>query len=438
MRQMLLAIALVGASSAGIASAHAQDLLLARADSLALRGDSLGALRLLDDAVRANATNAVVWHRRGVLAWRMSGAERRTGFMKRDANDSLLALADSSLVLATRYGANSPDYLVDLGRFYLTSNSARVRSRATKLFEQALKAARKSGDSAVISRAADEMGMTWWRRYEDRADRHIYSAVIHNVKDRAFLRDPRSIAYFIDNQTIRAAAQDWSGQEEYLSAWENFAEALHANANNEQALRHSYMILADRKRWVELEHLTRERLTQDPRDGWAWLANGLAEHRLHEEHAAAVAFDSALKVLPPEEVERYDRLTRIFTPKDSSSQVHLPRAEQNNVKHMFWLMADPLWATPDNEHRLEFLSRVVFAELRFSVDEFGLRGADTDRGDVYIRYGPPPARHDTRSVVQRRRRAAGGQHRRTARPLPRGGGLGRRVRRRRAADRADG
>src|SRR5919197_1200344 len=317
MRQMLLAIALAGASSVGIASAHAQDLLLARADSLVLHGDSLGALRLLDEAVRENSTSAAVWRRRGVLAWRMSGAEKRTGFMKREANDSLLALADSSLLLATRYGANSPDYLVDLGRFYLTSNSAKVRSRAKGLFDQALKAARKSGDSAVISRAADEMGMTWWRRYEDRADRHIYSTVIHNVKDRAFLKDPRSIAYFVNNQTIRASAQDWSGQEEYLTAWEYFAEALRANSGNEQALKHSYMALVDRKRWVELEHLSRERLSQDPRDGWAWLAYGLASHRLHEERAAAVAFDSALKVLPPEETARYDRLTRIFIPKDS-------------------------------------------------------------------------------------------------------------------------
>jgi GWxTD domain-containing protein len=58
---------------------------------------------------------------------------------------------------------------------------------------------------------------------------------------------------------------------------------------------------------------------------------------------------------------------------------------------MYWLMADPLWATADNEDRNEFLSRVVFAELRFSVDEFGIHGVDTDRGDVYVRYGPPPA-----------------------------------------------
>ena len=68
---------------------------------------------------------------RGMLAWRLSNAEKRSGYMKREANDSLLALADSSLRLATRYGADTPGYFVDLGRFYLTSNSASVRGRAT-------------------------------------------------------------------------------------------------------------------------------------------------------------------------------------------------------------------------------------------------------------------------------------------------------------------
>jgi len=55
------------------------------------------------------------------------------------------------------------------------------------------------------------------------------------------------------------------------------------------------------------------------------------------------------------------------------------------------VLADPLWTTPDNEDRNEYLSRVVFAELRYSVEEFHIHGADTDRGEVYVRYGPPPA-----------------------------------------------
>ena len=154
------------------AQTNDQENRFATIDSLASEGDSAGALRLLDAAVRANASDGEAWHRRGVLAWRMSGAEKRTGFMKRSANESLLNVADSSLRLATRYAPGSPGYLVDLGRFDLTSNSAAVRKRAKPLFEEALKAARKANDPVVLSRAAAEMGITWWRHNEDIADRN--------------------------------------------------------------------------------------------------------------------------------------------------------------------------------------------------------------------------------------------------------------------------
>jgi GWxTD domain-containing protein len=379
------------ASGALTAAAGAQENRFASADSLATEGDSAGALRLLDAAVRANASDGEAWHKRGVLAWSMSGAEKRTGFMKRSANEALLALADSSLRLATQYAPGTPGYLVDLGRFYLTSNSAGVRGRAQPLFEKALKSARKGGDANVLSRAADEMGMTWWRHYEDLADRNIYSVIVNNVKDRRFTKDPRSIAYFVDRQTIRTASQDWSGQVEYLKAMELFTEALRAEPGNPRALRHVYRALVDRQRWVELQHTARVRLIDDHTDGWAWLASGLAAHRLGDEHESELAFDSAFVFLPPSDRSRYDNLARIVTPKDSISRNRLPTAELANDEKMYWLMADPLWATKDNEGRNEFLSRVVYAELRFSVEEFGIHGVDTDRGDVYVRYGPPPA-----------------------------------------------
>jgi GWxTD domain-containing protein len=385
-----LLIFLLAAGSLG-AQTDAQEKRFASADSLVSEGDSLGALQLLDAAVRANSSDGEAWHRRGLLAWRMSGAEKRTGFMKRNANEALLNLADSSLRLATRYAPGSPGYLVDMGRFDLTSNSAAVRGRAKPLFEEALGAARKGKDPIVLSRAADEMGMTWWRKYEDMADRNIYSAIIQNVKDRRFTKDPRSIAYFVDRQTIRAAAQEWSGGLEYLKAYEFFTEALHAQPGNQAALKHVYRALVDRQRWVELEHLARVRLLDEHTDGWAWLSLGLGTHRLGDEHQSSLSFDSALVYLPPGERARITNLSRIVTPKDSISRNRLPTSELENDERMYWLMADPLWATAENEGRNEFLSRAVFAELRFSVEEFGIHGIDTDRGDVYVRYGPPPA-----------------------------------------------
>lgn len=390
MRRLLLPPLLAGALTAAPRVACAQAPVgAAQAASLGSRSDSLRELRSLDAVIRRADAGADAWHYRGMLAWGLSDAERRTGFMERAANDSLLGVAEESLKEAVRQ--DKADYLVDLGRFYLTSNSAKVRSRAKGLFEKALDAARKRGDSAAVARAQDELGMTWWRHYVDRADRHIYSYVMDNVKDRTFVKDPRSIAYFIDNQTIRAAAQDWSGQREYLRAWDHFSEALSADPSNRGALRHTYMALADRQRWVELEHVARMRLDADSDDAWAWLASGLAEHRLGNDLAADTAFHRGLAALPSAERARYDRLARIFTPRDSAGAARLPDSERENLRRMYWLMADPLWSTADNEHRLEFLSRVVYAELRFSVEEFGIHGADTDRGEVYVRYGPPPA-----------------------------------------------
>jgi GWxTD domain-containing protein len=390
MRRLLLPSVLAGALSVAprVACAQAAPGVVQSA-SLASRNDSLKELRSLDAVIQRADAGSDTWHYRGMLAWGLSDAERRTGFMERTANDSLLDVAEESLKQAVRDG--NAGYLVDLGRFYLTSNSAKVRSRAKELFEKALDAARKSGDSVAMARAQDELGMTWWRRYVDRANRHIYSYVLDNVKDRTFVKDPRSIAYFIDNQTIRAAAQDWSGQREYLRAWDHFSDALAADPANAGALRHTYMALADRQRWVELEHVARMRLDADSDDAWAWLASGLAEHRLGNDLAADTAFDRGLRALPERERERYDRLGRIFTPRDSAGAARLPDSERENLRQMYWLMADPLWSTEDNEHRLEFLSRVVYAELRFSVEEFDLHGADTERGEVYVRYGPPPA-----------------------------------------------
>ena len=175
--------------------AHAQekrDLVLA-ADSMIGAGDSAGARRALDQAVEDQPTDAAAWHARGMYAWRTARAEDRIGYMKRVANDTLLMIADSSLKQAVKLRPDHPNYLIDLGRYDLTSNSANVRGRARGLFNRALMLATKMGDSVQISAAQDEVGLTWWRSYVDRADRHIYSYVIKNVKDRTFLKDPRSI-----------------------------------------------------------------------------------------------------------------------------------------------------------------------------------------------------------------------------------------------------
>ncbi|MCP6756459.1 GWxTD domain-containing protein, partial [Klebsiella pneumoniae] len=74
---------------------------------------------------------------------------------------------------------------------------------------------------------------------------------------------------------------------------------------------------------------------------------------------------------------------------DSTAFATLGANNRRGVESMYWLLADPLTLTTENEFRIEFLSRVTYAEMRWTDETLNLKGADTDRGDVYVRYGPP-------------------------------------------------
>ncbi len=53
---------------------------------------------------------------------------------------------------------------------------------------------------------------------------------------------------------------------------------------------------------------------------------------------------------------------------------------------VFWKQLDDVSDTPNNERLLQHLMRMHYVETHFGA---GVRGKDTDRGRVYIQYGPP-------------------------------------------------
>jgi len=100
------------------------------------------------------------------------------------------------------------------------------------------------------------------------------------------------------------------------------------------------------------------------------------------------------------ERERFDHLGRVLHPADSASFDALDETERWALRRLYWLFADPLWSREGNEPRLEFLARMTFVELRFSLEERLVRGADSDRGGTYVRYGPPGMVMPYKDIVQ--------------------------------------
>ena len=363
------------------------------ADSIANAGDSLAAYAMLASVVRTNKRNASAWHQYGMLAWSMARASRG-GFINRSPQSiRWLLAADSALHLSVTYAPDSAAYWRDLARFYLNSGSVFQRFRSEDYVTKGLAAAARTGDSILVAELADERGMVLWRRYETVA----FGAL--EIEDGPMF----DIAQAEQGVKVRRDQMiDFSGRfmgfADYTEAMDAFMRANKANPLNARARRHVYMAQAERKQWPEMLTASNRQLLAAPWDWEAWLARGLASERLNKSADAAAAFDSAMAIMPPEAVASYTRMTRIMPSmqyegdkhlRDSATFSKLGASERNLTENLIWAMMDPLAITPENEYRTEFYARVAFADLRWTSDDLDYRGANTDRGDIHVRYGPP-------------------------------------------------
>jgi len=87
------------------------------------------------------------------------------------------------------------------------------------------------------------------------------------------------------------------------------------------------------------------------------------------------------------DTERVEDLTYIFTEKEMKEFKALSVGEQEKYLVDFWARLDPTPETRDNEAMIEHYRRVAYADEHFGTA--GTRGALTDRGRIYIKYGPP-------------------------------------------------
>ena len=390
-RRGALCAALLG-TTVGVVRAQAPmpavtsaDAWMATVDSLVLAGDTVAALGMLGAVINEDDRNAAAWHRQGELALLLA---RPPGTkIKWNARTiRYMDLADSSLARAGYLAPDSARYQLTRAMYFLATELGIVREGAARTYQSGLKAAQRAMDSSLVAELAIQLGLWYWRTYDLMADRR-HSGLgmsLYQLLERR--GDRRELDHLI--QTYFPAIPN-SGERDYLRATELFLLALRVDPGNARAWAYSCMGLISLDAWEELESATRVRRTAVPSDGWAWMAAGLALHRTGKDHEATDAFRRGLDTFDDAERSRLTRLTRLLRPGDSLRIAGLPEAERVRNERMFWMIADPLTLTAENEHHLEFLSRVTYSDLMFTVEEFEERGADSPRGEVYIRYGPP-------------------------------------------------
>ena len=81
-----------------------------------------------------------------------------------------------------------------------------------------------------------------------------------------------------------------------------------------------------------------------------------------------------------------EQLKYVATQKQLDSLLHSPENDHVRVWESFWRSKDPTPGTPENELKEEYYRRIRYAEINYG--HMGRDGWKTDRGMVYVTYGP--------------------------------------------------
>jgi len=93
------------------------------------------------------------------------------------------------------------------------------------------------------------------------------------------------------------------------------------------------------------------------------------------------------KKLDPVNAEFLSKVRYIITGEEQKIFLELPDSEKEKFREEFWKRRDPDPDTEENEFRMEYFDRIENASKLFAGE--GRPGWRTDRGRIYVLFGPP-------------------------------------------------
>lgn len=247
-------------------------------------------------------------------------------------------MAVQQLERATQLEPDNADYQLVLARAYYRSGYLRA---AMKRFERV--AALQPDDAG----ARYGLGQVWrrdWLKYLDK------SSLDHAIRE-----------------LVAAVRADSA----HVDGWLMLSSLLTAKGDSTRALLASEAALL---------------VAPDRPDARIAHAAGLWRTGAPEE--ADAEFRAALPMLERRVRERFDDFAPLASERDTSLYNHLSASDKREFARRFWTEHDPDLATPYNEAQLEYWARVTQAYFLY----YDTKHHEWDeRGELYVRYGPPEA-----------------------------------------------
>ena len=234
-------------------------------------------------------------------------------------------------------------------------------------------------DQFLLAQLGDEIEMT-------ETDR------THTTPNMASLYSPDDVfmADRFDLESLRAQGipiQDLSyrAQRAYDRAIGHLRASLQADPRRRSVYDSMMEIFALKGEYEDALEMLQEMYIFFPEDDKTWLYLGFAHCRSGNPEAAYRSFQTAFTYMDEGERQAFDNIEYILPEGEVESYKDDPIAYVSR----FWTSKDPRYLTPFNERRLEHFARLVYVDLLYDSKDLKLRGWETQRGQILIRYGVP-------------------------------------------------
>lgn len=177
-----------------------------------------------------------------------------------------------------------------------------------------------------------------------------------------------------------------------------FEKVLEIDPHHHDARFHLALIYLESGNLDKMVDLFEEMVKEDSLDKDAHLFLGLGFYRLGRYKEANNEYAIAKSLMDEKERKVFDSVDPILSLKEQKEY----RQSENKSEFIksFWKKRDPLFLTEYNERILEHYSRIAYVNLRFGVPRLGIDGYETDRGQIYIRYGEPKIKRKIRPEIE--------------------------------------
>lgn len=283
----------------------------------------------------------------------------------------------------------------ELAKIYISEKTINGRAKARKLLTNALFRDPNNIQIRLLKAALMESfsdGMAF-KEYEKiiEIDSTNITALFQmgRFKEKDFNDYHKSV--FQDDPFSPMLSLEEFAMDDFYESENYFLKILRLESDNPQALLHLSTLYEDlgkpEKGIPFLERLVKI----EPNEYSAHLFLGLLCYENSQNKKAHEEYKKALYLMSSAEEEdfTFNSVKELIKPIFKDKFEDFTDAEMRLLIKEYWKIKEPLYLTKYNERLLEHYSRVTYANLRFSLPKENKPGWQTDRGDIYLRYGEP-------------------------------------------------